>query len=195
MGTSALEWLAESMSGKRSRRAAIAAGSAGMALGVLGLAAERVEARRASTGEFSSGGLGLSFAEFEARYGPGTAGQGAQIYAIGGETYAVLGTAGTDAVTSIYWTAKPQQSVEPDEALAKIAPFFPDDAKLREVYTTPAAGITPFATVHLYKSAGLAKALAGGPTVTSGNFLVAFQLVGGFDTTVTGVNAFVGAKP
>jgi hypothetical protein len=98
-------------------------------------------------------------------------------------------------MTSIYWSAPGPETIPLEEGLAKITPFLPADARLREIYTTPAAGIFPFAIVYLYKSAGLARVLAGGPTVTSGNFLVAFQLGGDLDIRVRGVNAFVGARP
>ncbi|MEA2531793.1 MAG: hypothetical protein QOG89_3437 [Thermomicrobiales bacterium] len=196
MTRSALGRLAGSLTGRSSRRAAVL-GGAGLTVGLLGLTGERSSAApmAQTDDEFESGGLGLSSDAFEALYGPSTVGQGAIIYEIDGESYAVRGTPGIDLVTSIHWSASTQEGVSFDEAVERIAPFLPVDARLREVYTTPAAGIGPFATAHLYKSAGLATVLAGGPTVTSGNFLVAFNLVGGFSTNVLGVNAFVGAKP
>jgi hypothetical protein len=181
------------LTGRSSRRATML-GGAGLAAGVLGLRGSRaVAARQAS--RFESGGLGLTSDAFDALYGPGEAGQGALIYDIDGETYAVKGVQGIDVVTSVNWFAPPQEPVDLDVALGLISAFFPADTKLREIYTTPAAGIYPFATAYLYKSASLARVLAGGPTVTSGNFLVAFQLTGNFNGQVSAVNAFVGERP
>jgi hypothetical protein len=154
-----------------------------------------VTARQQTDGEFESGGLGLTSDEFEARYGPSEVGQGAIIYQIDGEQFAVKGTQGIDSVTSVNWFAPFEEPVDFDVALELISRFFPADAKLRELYTTPAAGIFPFATSYIYKSAGLASVLAGGPTVSNGNFMVAFRLDGDFGSKVSAVNAFIGLRP
>ncbi|HKG24008.1 MAG TPA: hypothetical protein VKB09_00080 [Thermomicrobiales bacterium] len=195
MTDSVLGRVAGLLTGRNSRRATVL-GGAGLAVGVLSLPGGRaVAARQTSSDDFESGGLGLTSDAFDELYGPGEAGQGALIYDIDGESYAVKGVRGIDVTASINWFAPPQEPVDLNVALELISAFYPADSKLREIYTTPAAGIYPFATAYLYKSAGLARVLAGGPTVTSGNFLVAFQLTGNFNSQVSAANAFVGERP
>jgi hypothetical protein len=84
------------LTGRSSRRAAILGGGAGLAAGALGLTGPRVvAARQTADDEFESGGLRLTSDEFEARYGPSEVGQGAIIYEIDGESYAVGGGKGS----------------------------------------------------------------------------------------------------
>ena len=165
----------------------------GLVAGKLGLSAPRTEAMQ--TNDFASGGLGLSQNSFAEMYGGGEVGQGALIYEILGSTYAVAGKQDVDVITSICWFAPGQESIPFQDAFAVIEQFLPSDASLRETYTTPAAGIGPFAMVEIYKSAGLAKAVAGQPTiVTSGSFMIAYQIGGGLDSNVRAVNAFIGER-
>jgi hypothetical protein len=179
---------------RRTRRAAMIGAAVGLAAGKLGLSATRAEAMQ--TNDFASGGLGLSKNSFAEMYGGGEAGQGALIYEINGSTYALAGKPDLDIVTSICWFPPGQDTIELSDAFSVIEQFLPSDASLREVYTTPAAGIGPFAMVEIYKSAGLAKVVAGLPTiVTSGSFMIAYHIGGGFDSSVRAVNAFIGNRP
>jgi hypothetical protein len=186
--------LAAFASGKSTRRAAMLGAAAGLAVGKLGLSAARAEA--AQTNDFASGGLGLSQNSFAEMYGGGQVGQGALIYEINGATYAVAGLRDLDIVSSICWFPEGQDTIALSDAFSVIEQFLPADASLREVYTTPAAGIGPFAMVEIYKSAGLAKVVAGLPTiVTSGSFMSAYNIGGGLDSNVSAVNAFIGDRP
>lgn len=181
------------LGGQTTRRTAVLGAAAGVAAHGLRLTPRQVAARQ--TNDLASGGLGLSPNSFAEMYGAGEVGQGALIYEVDNEVYAVVSHPEVDLVTSICWFARGEDTVSQETGFTLIEQFLPTDARLREVYTTPAAGIGPFAIVEIYKSAGLAEAVAGQPTiVTSGTFMIAYQIGGGFDLDVRAVNAFIGDR-
>lgn len=176
---------------RQTRRTAVAGTAVGLAAGALGIAATSARAS-----QLASGGLGLTFNSFAEMYGGGEIGQGGLIFTIDGMTYAVAGQRELDIVSSICWFPEGQASIPLEDAFAVIERFLPTDATRREVYTTPAAGIGPFAMTEIYKSASLADAIAGLPmVVTSGSFMIAYKIGGGLDSSVTAVNAFIGDRP
>jgi hypothetical protein len=126
----------------------------------------------------TSGGLGLSTADFEHLYGAGEPGQGANFYPIGSTTYAVTpaspasGVEGT--ITSVFWKSKGRSGDRLSRVRARMKRFKPSDAVLVETYYAPGNSVLPPVIVELYKSPFLKNAFAGSSYSKTGNFIIAY---------------------
>lgn len=184
---------------RATRRTALR-GAVGLMIGG-GLAQESGDASRAaqSTPPASSGGLGLTRAEWEARVGPGEAGPAAGffVYRVGDLTLSVLFDAKPDErVASIDWiTGTPREVLIPD-AEARMAQFLPADAALRENFYAPGNGTHPLVLVQLFTSAALKNRFAGRYAAT-GDIAACYFFPTGIpsEARVVEVNLFVGTRP
>jgi hypothetical protein len=167
----------DSFNGGLTRREVLRRGSAvGAGLLIAGNStfSRSVAAKQTAT----SGGLGLSLADFEQRYGAGEPGQGANFYTIGSSTYAVTpaspasGVEGT--ITSVYWKSKGRSGDKLSRIRARMKRFKPSDAVLVETYYAPGNGVLPPVIVELYKSPFLKNAFAGSSYSKTGNFIIAY---------------------
>jgi hypothetical protein len=126
----------------------------------------------------TSGGLGLSMADFDRLYGAGEPGQGANFYTIGSTTYAVTpaspasGVEGT--ITSVFWKSKGRSGDKLSRVRARMKRFKPSDAVLVETFNAPGNGVLPALIVELYTSPFVKNAFAGSSYSKTGNFIIAY---------------------
>lgn len=181
------------VTGARIRRRALIAGAGGL-VGAALITTGMPVAQAAPAGGLN--GIGLTRAEFDARYGNPLAGQGAFIYQVAGENFFVTNTSTvrTDRVVSVYWGPGGVELPE-DAAQNLLARFLPDDAVLTGKGEAPAAGIGPIVRVDTYNSPSLGSALAGSGFVDSGDMLLAYSFAPGPAGLVAAANLYVAVKP
>lgn len=142
-------------------------------------------------------GIGLTRAEFSARYGEPAQGQGASVYQVAGENYYVTNTSTvpTDLVVSVYWGGdSPAAGATADVVNGRLAQFLPVDAVRTGTGDAPTAGIGPRVRVDTYNSPLVASAFAGTGFVDTGDMLMVYSYIPDLSSTVAWANLYVGVK-
>ncbi len=166
-----------------------------IAMGVIGAGWAGASVAPNAQGGVRSGGIGLSWEDWEQRHGVGEVGQTLVTYE--GGTYAVGFS--DDVVTFIEQGWEDQGGITPQEATEIVEDLLPRDARLLERYYAPATAAGPTSLLmERYDSRGLEDLLEEGDGDGTGSILVLYQetpVEGRFEPNVARVDIMVGEAP